>query len=257
MTTVTGYIFYIKGKELKITKDTFMFIRLFSERAIPRKFYEYIIRHDPNIQKFKEETGYAWRSLYVWILSAYENNEYKRLILWYKVLAVKTFAYTRGVRERHIECRFLTDAPDQIAVTSEFSRFCENCIDRFMECMGYTDFIANADKIYYKGVQKIDEFEDKEDRKVPFYVEIFDYECDRYPFEAEGVFSPFYWHDYVKAVKEFEDQACPEVKLGPSGPKLFGEDRRQSKLNEFVCTYYCETCPFKKECPVYKERGGA
>jgi len=206
---MTTYIFYIRGKKLKISHETFWFIEQRAKREIPLKFYEYVIRNDPNVQKFKEETGIAWRTLYVWILSAYENKEYK--LLWWKVLAVKSYVYREG-RGRHIECRFLTDAPDQIAETDEFSKFCESCLDLFMECAGYVDLIMHCNQ-YYFGVQKVEEFEDTDDRKVPFYVEVYDYEYKRYPYYAEGHFSPFYWTNYTKAIKEFEDQACAEAML--------------------------------------------
>ncbi|MCD6513841.1 MAG: hypothetical protein J7L07_02850, partial [Candidatus Odinarchaeota archaeon] len=67
---MTTYIFYIKGKKLKIPHETFWFIEQRAKKAIPLKFYEYVIRNDPKIKRFKEENKIAWKTLYVWILSA-------------------------------------------------------------------------------------------------------------------------------------------------------------------------------------------
>lgn len=198
---MTTYIFYIKGKKLKISHETFWFIEQRAKKAIPLKFYEYVIRNDPEIKRFKEENKIAWRTLYVWILSAYENKEYK--LLWYKVLAVKTFKYTGG-NDRHLEGRMLIDTPDQVYLSRDFEEFCKDAIELFFEYCGYADFIQYAKQKLC--MEKIEEFEDDPDKEVPFYIEIYDYDYARYPYEAKGKLPPRYWEDWRNAIRAFDEQ---------------------------------------------------
>ena len=156
------------------------------------------------------------------------EGNYVRIITWYKVLAVLTLIGTTNInpKERHLEARMLIDCPDYVYGTREFEEFCMWCLERFYEINGYAVEMIEAsveEELAFFGIEKIDEFEDREDREVEVLIEIYDYNYSRVPFEATIVLPPYYWRNWVEAKKEFERQARNAVYGG-----------RQSKLEEYM-----------------------
>ena len=222
------------GRPIKLDDRTLKAILDFSKRIITRTEYERIVKSSEYVREYSVVnkipliTVTSW--LYYYIPELYEKGEYETEVKWYKVLATKSYIYPK--QKRHIECRLLTEAPENIANTAEFNDFCSDLMDMFLECMGYIPFVDFSER-YYHGIQIIDEFYDVLERKVPFYIEIFDANYNRYPFYAEGYFSPKYWEDYVKAKVEFEEQACTESVLSAPYKYESGIEFRQRELGEW------------------------
>ena len=192
------YLFNIRGHLIEIPDRIFNYIKGRYEKTISIDEYETAVK--PFLKPLHDKYGYPYSSLYVWLLLAYESEDY--YIKAYKVLAVKTFKYTDD-RERHLEGRMIISV-DVEYYNNDFFEFCKNCIELFFEYVGYTDFIQHAKQ--KACIERIEEVTLNPDENVEFFIEIFDYDYERYPYEANGELSPEYWKNYSSAIAEFYDE---------------------------------------------------
>lgn len=170
------------------------------------------------------------RALAYAVCSKIEEGNYYVVITWYKVLAVLTTTY-KGGKERHLEARMLIDCPYYVERTRDFDEFCYWCLEKFFELNGYEAYIAKA-KVHY-GREKVNEFEDREDREADLYIEIYDYNYARYPYECEIKLSPYYWTDYGKAKREFVRKVKANIIH-----KTHTAEERVSKIEAMVVKYF-------------------
>ena len=162
--------------------------------ALPGRVFE---RRARRIARLTRARAYA-------VCREIREGNYVRIITWYKVLAVLTTVY-HGAKSRHLEARMLLDCPEFEYGKRQFEDFCRWCLERFFELNGYDDYIAHA-KAYF-GIERVDEFENKEDREAELWIEIYDYDRGYYPFECEMKLPAYYWTDYTYAKREFDRQA--------------------------------------------------
>ncbi len=188
---------------IKITDRTFNAIKQFLEGKITRRRYQAIVRQDINIIRYHIKYKVPYKTIYEWLIWSYENHKYekikvKRETVWYKVLAVMTFVYSRG-RGRELEGRLLIDVPKFVYEKRDhLEAFCKDAIEVFFELAGYsTELIMESDK--YFGMTVLRQFKDKLSRKPKYYIEIYDGDYGRYPFRANGTFMRYYWRDWRKA----------------------------------------------------------
>ena len=189
----------VHGHTIEIPDEIVEIIEKRIKRKIPIREYERIVK--PYLKPLHDKYKYPYKSLYLWLIQAY--IEFKRTTVpGYKVLAVKTFCYTSG-KGRHIECRMIIDVKRD-KYNEEFFNFCSECIDIFLEYLGYTDLIIHSKQRIC--IEKIGEVYLKKGERIPFFIEVYDYDYDRYPFDCKGTLSYGYWNNYVNAIAEFHDE---------------------------------------------------
>lgn len=165
------------------------------------------------------------------VCRAIAEGRYIRVIKWYKVLAVLTTRYVGGKKHRHLEARMLIDVPEFVYEEKydEFKEFCRWVLERYMEIKGYTAYLEYAEVLYF-GIEKIEEFEDRDDREVEVWLEVYDYDYDRYPFEDELVLPPRYWENWNEAKKVVEKSISEFALRGRTTSRSY---RTESILGEY------------------------
>jgi len=125
------------------------------------------------------------------------NYEYiPEEVEWCKVLAVLTSSYKGS---RHLEARMVIDIPCEVYSEDfdDFKEFCEWILRRYFEIKGYETYLDSS-RVYF-GIEVIERFFDKIDKDIVLYIELFDYDYMRYPFEDEVEMPDEYWEDYIEA----------------------------------------------------------
>jgi len=140
------------------------------------------------------------------VCRAIREGRYKRIVTWYRVLAVLTTRYPKD-KGRHIEARMLLDVP-KFVYEDQFSDlidFCSFVLEEYMRRKGYDAYVEHMETLYspdITGIEVVNEFTDSIDREAELWLEIFDYDYNRYPFEDELKLPPMYWEDW-KAAKVY------------------------------------------------------